>query len=153
MRAGRAGGRGGVEREGCRSSGGFLDEGAKGAFGVVKAGFDGAERSGGDAGDFFERKLLENVKQQDGALRERKFFDEGEDRGGLFVAENFAERIRGRGIGDVAERVVVGSGEGGIVERVAETFGSATGAAPVLHAFLMSDAEEPCGEPRIVAEA
>lgn len=112
---------------------------AEGAAGVEEAGFDGAERGGGDFGDGFERKVLDEVEQEDGALGRGEFVDESEEGGGLFGAE---EAVAGIG------REVVGrGGEGVAVERLL-----AAGAAPVLDDLLVGDAEEPGAEAGVVAE-
>ncbi len=71
----------------------------------METGLHGADWGVGDAGDFFEREIFEDVKEEDGALERWKFFDEGEESVGVFAAEELRERIVGGRIGDVGERV------------------------------------------------
>src|SRR6266545_2192440 len=60
---------------------------------VVNAGFHGAELCSGDAGDFFEREIFEEVQQQDGALRERQLVQKVHELGLLLTAEKQIARV------------------------------------------------------------
>jgi len=53
-----------------------LDEFFQREFGVMKARLHRSDRRGGDARDFFERKIFEKVQQQNGALWQRKLMHE-----------------------------------------------------------------------------
>ena len=105
------------------------------AFGVMQAGFDGADGRRGDAGDVCEGKILEHVKEKSGALEEGEFFNEEEERGGVFLTDELRARI-----GLVVVRPVAGVR---VVGRGGEDRVGAAGAAPVLDAFLVGDAKEP----------
>lgn len=118
------------------------DEEAEGAAGVKEAGFHGADGDVGDAGDVFEGEIFEDVEEEGGALVGGETLDEGEECIGIFLTQELGERSEG---GVVGERVVVGS-------RFGKMLFGAAGAAPVLAAFLVSDAEKPRGEPRVVAQ-
>ena len=125
---------------------------------MVEAGFHGAEGGVGDAGDFGEREIFEDVQEEDGALGKREGLDEGEESVGLFALEDLLKRVVGGGVGEVFEgaKIVGGSGigiagtEGG--RRLFEAVGGEAGAAEVLDAALVGDAEEPGGEAGVVAE-
>jgi hypothetical protein len=106
---------------------------AEGAFGVVEAGFHGAEGRAGDGGDIGEGKILDDVEDEDGAVRRGQFGEQGEDGFVLLGAENEVARV-GRGI----------------VGREGEF---APVAAEVLRAELVGDAEKPAGEAAVFAEA
>ena len=112
---------------------------------MVQAGFDGAERDGGDGGDFFEGKIFEHVEQKRGALEGRELFDEGEKSFGFLATDELSARIGAVGVGPVGGGIVFGRGcEESVV---------AAGAAPMLHAFLVGDTEEPRGEFSVFAQA
>lgn len=114
------------------------------ALGVVQAGFNGAHGDRGDAGDVFEGKIFKNVEQERRALGEGEFFDEEEEGGGVFLSDELGARI-----GLIMVRPIAGDR---VVRRGGEDRVGATGAAPVLHAFLVGDAEEPGGKTGVIAE-
>jgi hypothetical protein len=112
---------------------------AEGAFGVVEAGLHGAKRRGRDVSDFGEGKILEDVEDEDGPLGLGQRGEEGEDGGVLLGAE---DEVAGVGRG-----VVGRGGEVFVIEREL-----AAGAAEVLRAELVGDAEEPAGEAVVFAQ-
>ena len=114
---------------------------AEGLFGVVEAGFHGAEVGFGDGGDFGEGKIFEEVEEENGAVGFGQAVEKGEEFGLAFLTEEeFA------GVGEV-----VGDGFEGVFGRLEELPG-ARGAAPVLDDALMGDAEEPGAEAVVVAQ-
>src|SRR3569833_3586176 len=101
--------------------------------------FYGADGNASDAGDFLERKFLDEVQQQHGALRWRQLIQQTHKLGLLFLAN---KQIVRRGF--ELNRC--------IGEFVAQHF-LASPLAPALDAFLVRNAEEPAPEFCVLAQA
>ena len=87
-----------------------------------------AELRAGDARDFCERKILHEMQQQHGTLRQGKLFDQLHELSLLFAPDEQFARVgvlRRQGLGDF---------------RFERFFAPAF--APAIHAFAMRDAEE-----------
>ena len=81
---------------------------AEGLFGVVEAGFHGAEVGVGDGRDFGEGKIFDEVEEENGAVGFRQVVEKGEEFGLAFLSEEeFA------GVGEI-----IGDGFEGVVGRL-----------------------------------
>ena len=105
----------------------------------MQPGFNGADLCFGNAGDFFEGKVFDEVQQQHGTLRQRQFIEQAHKFGLLFVAD---EKIVG------TFDAFVGS----IGNFVEQDFFAAF-FPPEQEAFLVRDAKEPASKLIVLAQA
>lgn len=108
---------------------------------MMQARLDGADRHPGDFRDLSEREVFENMEQERGSLRIRKRVHQSEERFGLFVLQQQGAGIRSVGIRKLIKIFVRGE------QRFIPS-----DATPLLHNFLVSDAEEPRCKTRVVTQ-
>lgn len=111
---------------------------AKGSFGVMKPGFDGADRQPLDFGDLGQGEILQEMEEEHAAMVFGQGVEAGQEFGCVIGAE---EGLVGgfRGVGG-------GFGQLGVVD------GASSASAPVGEDELVGDTEEPGAEASIVAE-
>lgn len=120
-----------------------LHESAQRPFGVMQAGFDRSNRHPGDAGDFFEREIFDDMQQKSRALGHWQSLNQAEELISLFTLQQERSGIAALQVGGIADNVSDRSDEHAVI---------APKSPPMLNAFLVRDSENPRRESCVVAE-